>query len=259
MATPADEAVLIKLMQSLARINTGDKLIAWVRKDLQAIFPHGAFICGMGRIHPEGVAPVKLYVSNFPLDYLRSLKQEDGLYFSSAIKNWLATGEVQLLEVDSADVDGLDPLWLERFKASGLRNIAAHGVCDFTRQHASYFSFHQIPETPGERHRFMLQMLVPHMHGALLRILHKIKQDKSAAGANRALTTRELEVLTWVCEGKTSTEIASILGIAPGTVRNQIQSILVKLRVNTRAQAAAKAIKKGLVISRHPDSQFGGL
>ena len=259
MTTPADEATLIKLMQSLSRINTGDKLISWVRQDLQSIFPHGAFICGMGRIHPMGVAPVKLYVSNFPLDYLRSLKQEDGLYFSSAIKNWLATGEVQLLDTVSSEVEGLDPNWLAGFKASGLRNIAAHGVCDFMRQHASYFSFHQIPETPGERHRFMLQMLVPHMHGALLRILHKIKQNKSAAGANRTLTARELEVLTWVCEGKTSPEIASILGISPSTVRNQIQSILVKLRVNSRAQAAAKAIKKGLVISRHPDSQFGGL
>ncbi len=258
MATPADEAALIKLMDSLGRINTGDKLISWVRKDLQSIFPHGAFICGVGRIHPAGVSPVKLYVSNFPLDYLQSLKQADGLYFSSAIQNWLATGEVQLLELGKTDDAELDPDWLERFKASNLQNLAAHGVYDFTRQHASYFSFHQIPGTPGARHRFLLQMLVPHMHAALLRILHKIKKDKSAVGANRALTTRELEVLTWVCEGKTSTEIATILNISPSTVRNQIQSILVKLRVNTRAQAAAKAIKKGLVISRHPDSQFGG-
>lgn len=258
MATPADEAAFIKLMDSLGRINTGDRLISWVRKDLQSIFPHGAFVCGVGRIHPTGVSPVKLYVSNFPLDYLQSLKQADGLYFSSAIQNWLATGEVQLLDIGKTDDAEFDAGWLERFKASGLQNLAAHGVYDFTRQHASYFSFHQIPEIPGERHRFILQMLVPHMHATLLRILHKIKKDRSQAGGNRALTTRELEVLTWVCEGKTSTEIAIILNIAPSTVRNQIQSILVKLRVNTRAQAAAKAIKKGLVISRHPDSQFGG-
>lgn len=259
MAIPAEEAVLIKLMDSLARINTGDKLISWVRKELQHIFPHGAFICGVGRIHPAGFAPVKLYVSNFPLEYLRSLKQADGLYFSSAIMNWLTTGEVQLLDIGTTVEAGLDRAWLERFKASGLQNIAAHGVYDFTRQHASYFSFHQIPEPPGERHRFLLQLLVPHMHTALLRILHKIRADKSAARTGRALTARELEVLAWVCEGKTSVEIATILGIARSTVRNQIQSILVKLRVNTRAQAAAKAIKKGLVISRHPDSQFGGL
>jgi len=163
MAIPVDEAALIKLMDSLGRINTGDKLISWVRKDLQPIFPHGAFICGVGRIHPTGVSPVKLYVSNFPLDYLQSIKQVDGLYFSSAVQNWLATGEVQLLDIGNVDEAELDPGWLEHFKASGLRNIAAHGVYDFTRRHASYFSFHQIPEPLDERHRFLLQILVPHM------------------------------------------------------------------------------------------------
>lgn len=75
--------------------------------------------------------------------------------------------------------------------------------------------------------------------------------------ASQALTERELEVLTWVGEGKTSAEIAAILGIARNTVRNQIQNTLIKLRVNTRSQAVAKAIKRGLVAPRQPNSQFG--
>lgn len=258
MSAPADEKTLIKLLDSLSRINTGEKLISWVRKDLQQVMPHRAFICGYGRIHPAGIATVKLFSWHFPVDYLRSIKQPDGLYFSEVINNWLATEEVQLFDIGATPEADFDRAWLERFKASDLQNIAAHGVYDFSRHHASYFSFHQIPEPPGERHRFLLNILVPHMHATLLRILHKIKVDNSAERTSRALTTRELEVLAWVCEGKTSTEIASILGVAPSTVRNQIQSILVKLRVNTRAQAAAKAIKKGLVVSRHPDSQFGG-
>jgi DNA-binding CsgD family transcriptional regulator len=144
-------------------------------------------------------------------------------------------------------------------KACGLHNLAVHGATDFARHHVPYFSFHQTPEPLGEQHRFLLNILIPSLHIALLRILHTIKSQASLLPSRRrrALTPRELEVLTWVCEGKTSTEIASILGIAQSTVRNQIQSILVKLRVNTRAQAAAKAIKKGLVVPQQPDSQFG--
>lgn len=46
---------------------------------------------------------------------------------------------------------------------------------------------------------------------------------------------------------------------AMGAVRNQMQSTLIKLRVNTRSQAVAKAIKKGLVPNRQPDSQLGDL
>jgi transcriptional regulator EpsA len=259
MPVPADETVLIKLLDTIGQINTGDGLVSWVRQDLQLIFPHNAFICGLGRIHPTGVAPVKLFAWNFPADYLRALKQPDGLYFSAVMANWLATAEVQLLDTDAAPEFDVDRPWLDRFKASGLQNIASHGVYDFSRQYASYFSFHRIPGPLGERHRFLLNILVPAMHAALLRILHKIKAENSAVRTSRALTSRELEVLMWICEGKTSSEIASILGVAPSTVRNQTQSVLVKLRVNTRAEAAAKAIKKGLVISRHPDSQFGGL
>lgn len=258
MSAPVDEKFLIKLLDSLSRINTEEKFISWVRKDLQQILPHRAFICGYGRIHPTGFAPVKLFSWHFPADYLRLIKRSDGLYFSEVINNWLATEEVQLFDIGAMPEADFDRAWLERFKVSGLQNIAAHGVYDLSRHHASYFSFHQIPEPVDERYRFLLNILVPHMHATLLRILHKIKADKSTARTGRTLTTRELEVLAWVCAGKTSTEIASILGIAPSTVRNQIQSILVKLNVSTRAQAAAKAIKEGLVISRHPDSQFGG-
>ena len=61
----------------------------------------------------------------------------------------------------------------------------------------------------------------------------------------------------WVSEGKNSAEIAALLGVARNTVRNQMQSALIKLGVNTRAEAVAKAIKQGLIINRQPDSQFG--
>ena len=258
MATSTDDTAFIGLLESLDLITTGDQLTAWASKDLQPAFPHGAFICGMGRIHSTGVAPLKLFASNFPVDYLRTLKQPGGLITSPVIKKWLASGEVQLLDIEGPVDTSVDIGWLERFKASGLQNIAAHGAYDLSRQYASYFSFHQIPRPLGDGHRRRLKILVPHMHAAFLRILHKIKADARAVRTDRTLTARELEVLTWVCDGKTSAEIAAILGISRSTVRNQIQSTLVKLRVNTRSQAVAKAIQKGQIINRQPDSQFGG-
>lgn len=257
MTELVDVTALIHLMESLGQISTEEAFISWVQHDLQKVFPHGAFICGMGEIHSAGVAPAKIFTSNFPLDYWRSLKQPDGLHFSAAMKNWLASGEVQLLDSDWPVDASMDLGWLERFKHSGLQNIAAHGAYDLSRQYASYFSFHQIPRPLGDGHRYRLNLLVPHLHAALLRILHKIKADARVARTNRTLTARELEVLAWVCDGKTSAEIAIILGISLSTVRNHIQSTLVKLRVNTRSQAVAKAIKKGLVVNRQPDSQFG--
>lgn len=61
------------------------------------------------------------------------------------------------------------------------------------------------------------------------------------------LSPREQEVLTLVVEGLTNREIATELGIAVNTVRNHVRSILEKLDVRNRVQAAVYAVRAGLV------------
>jgi len=57
------------------------------------------------------------------------------------------------------------------------------------------------------------------------------------------LTPREAEVLFWIAQGKTSPEIAIIVGNAAGTVKKQVASITAKLGVETRLAAALKAME----------------
>lgn len=59
-----------------------------------------------------------------------------------------------------------------------------------------------------------------------------------------SLTEREQEVLSLVAEGKKNNEIAEILFISPGTVRVHVHSILNKLNVKDRTQAAVFLVKK---------------
>ena len=54
------------------------------------------------------------------------------------------------------------------------------------------------------------------------------------------------EVLQLVSEGKTNREIAKALFLGEGTVRNYVSSILSKLGVNNRAEAAAYAVEHSL-------------
>ncbi len=61
------------------------------------------------------------------------------------------------------------------------------------------------------------------------------------------LTPRETEVLRWLVEGKSNPEIASILGIATGTAKQHVQSILAKLGVTNRTAATALARERGFV------------
>jgi DNA-binding NarL/FixJ family response regulator len=61
------------------------------------------------------------------------------------------------------------------------------------------------------------------------------------------LSERELEVLRLVARGASNKEIASELVIAEGTVKNHITSILAKLGVSDRTEAAIKARELGLI------------
>lgn len=67
-----------------------------------------------------------------------------------------------------------------------------------------------------------------------------------------ALTERELGVLELICKGYSNPEIAQQLHLAAGTVRNYVSSILQKLGVEDRTQAAVLAYQRGLVKRAEP-------
>jgi DNA-binding NarL/FixJ family response regulator len=62
-----------------------------------------------------------------------------------------------------------------------------------------------------------------------------------------ALTTRELEVLRRIVAGRSNKEIASDLNISEATVKTHINSLLSKLGVTDRTQAATTALQRGIV------------
>lgn len=65
--------------------------------------------------------------------------------------------------------------------------------------------------------------------------------------AEPEITPRELEILNLVTRGNANKEIAAALGISEDTVKQHVSRILMKLKVNDRAQATAEAIRRGLV------------
>jgi DNA-binding NarL/FixJ family response regulator len=61
----------------------------------------------------------------------------------------------------------------------------------------------------------------------------------------RPLSNREMEVLSHLTRGMSNKEIASLLGISHQTVKNHVTSILRKLGVDDRTQAAVYALRRG--------------
>ncbi|NMB61296.1 MAG: response regulator transcription factor [Chloroflexi bacterium] len=71
-----------------------------------------------------------------------------------------------------------------------------------------------------------------------------VREEEASAFSN--LSQQEKMVLKLVSEGKTNRDIAQNLFLGEGTVRNYVSSILSKLNVSNRAEAAAYAVEHNL-------------
>ena len=72
------------------------------------------------------------------------------------------------------------------------------------------------------------------------------KEIKKQESITTAFTSRERDVLKLIAQGNDNKEIAEILFLAEGTVRNQISKLLEKLSLKDRTQLAVYAVKNGL-------------
>ncbi|WP_148291548.1 MULTISPECIES: helix-turn-helix domain-containing protein [Brevundimonas] len=70
------------------------------------------------------------------------------------------------------------------------------------------------------------------------------------------LSPRERECLYWASEGKSSSDIAAILGLSPRTVDSYLEKTCAKFGVRTRIEAVASAVRAGILHPR-PPADFG--
>jgi len=75
----------------------------------------------------------------------------------------------------------------------------------------------------------------------------RLMREMRAPDSPEALTERETEVLKLLARGKANKQIARELFISEKTVRSHVHSILAKLNVRSRTQAALYAVRVGLV------------
>lgn len=80
------------------------------------------------------------------------------------------------------------------------------------------------------------------------RVLERVRNARRVeeAGAFADLTDRERRVLAHLAEGASNRQIADAMGLAEKTIRNYVSSILAKLALESRSQAATYAIRHRL-------------
>ena len=88
-------------------------------------------------------------------------------------------------------------------------------------------------------------ILDPAMTAAVFTEMRKANETQNAA-AFVDLTSQELVVLAFVSQGLTNRQIAVKMFLGEGTVRNYVSSVLAKMGVSNRAEAAAYAVKHNI-------------
>jgi DNA-binding NarL/FixJ family response regulator len=89
--------------------------------------------------------------------------------------------------------------------------------------------------------------LSPTIAGAVVRRVREHSVTTEQPEDLLALSEREKEILRLVAQGRDNTEIAQELYLSPSTVKNHVSSILEKLGVDSRVQAAVRAARAGIV------------
>ncbi len=83
---------------------------------------------------------------------------------------------------------------------------------------------------------------------AQARLMRELRRPTSAPVDGRdTLTERELEVLQQLAHGATNKTIAQTLGVGEATVKTHVSSVLAKLGLKSRTQAALHALREGWV------------
>ena len=129
--------------------------------------------------------------------------------------------------------------WYALFQRNAYETVCATGCNDVSGRHLTYLYLTDPTAAHDQDARSLLAIVTPIIHSILGQVRRR-KGLKKKTKAHSLLTAREMEILEWVRKGKTNPEISKILGVSFPTIKNHIQKIMIKLRVNNRAEAVGK-------------------
>jgi DNA-binding CsgD family transcriptional regulator len=107
----------------------------------------------------------------------------------------------------------------------------------------SLFCFSGSSMKRNDRNSAIIEYVIPHLHLAL----SNISEKKPVCADERLLSAREIEVLNWLKQGKSTWDISVILSISERTVNFHARNITQKLDAVNRTQAVAVGASLGLI------------
>jgi transcriptional regulator EpsA len=238
-----DAERLLYAIDTSLKVYRRHQFFLWVQGGLQRFLPHHTLVCAFGDLSGARYKIEVFSGDAVDRDFIDDIGHPTEGLLSKLIVEWQRLGHAPSIVQTDIAIGGSHASLLPELRRHGVDCIAAHGAFDFSGTAGAYFAFLRVPEPVSPRLRYMLEVFVPYLRMALIRVV----DSEVGAGAGRAaapkalLSSREIEVLQLMHEGMTNHAIGQQLEISPLTVKNHVQKILRKLNASNRTAAAAKA------------------
>jgi transcriptional regulator EpsA len=225
------------------------QFFAWTQSSLQSLLPHEILICGVEDGSRQGMTMHRFSASRYfreehfhaIADTLKGLRPRVSAATEGSRQAVVFSPQESVRAAD-AELAAL-------VRDNEMKNLAAHLVTGASGKIEALYGFARIPVPLDARLGHIVELLIPHVHNAFLRVLATEREIASAGSqrSGRLVTPRQEQILGLIKEGKTNVEIARLLDCSPWTIKNHIQAILRRLDSNTRTHAISRAMSLGIL------------
>jgi DNA-binding NarL/FixJ family response regulator len=200
-------------------------------------------------------------------DSLRRVLEQEGIEVTGVAQSRAAaldmcrreTPDLVLLDLMLPDADGVDVARELREILPHVKIVVVTALADPRRAEEIIrlgFNGFIIKDTPLQNFVRSVETALGGQIVMAARVASRVAGDRSPEEENAALlarhlTPKERQVLELLVSGATGQEIARELSVSLNTVRTHIQNVLSKLQVHSRLEAAAFAIRYGIVEIDH--------
>jgi len=231
------------LLSAFLIVQDEDELFEAVKATVSKL---GFDYCAYGMQSPLSIAePKTIMLNNYPQAWQKRYVEQRYVKVDPTVKHCMTSLQPLVWSSQSANTQAEKDFW-EEARSYGLNVGWAQSSRDFigTRGMLTLArSSDQLSEKEQKAQYTNMYWLTQTVHSSIAKIVNDVEFSQF----NLYLTSREKEALRWTAEGKTSAEIAQILGVTERTVNFHLCNSMQKLNVNNKISAAIRAIMLGLL------------
>ncbi|WP_071831345.1 LuxR family transcriptional regulator [Pararhizobium antarcticum] len=227
----------------ISTLETQFDVIRYMKRVTQAFGFKTFMICTVPGFDTDKLASMSI-VSNMPGELINKYDSISLLKHSTGIRRLRETTTPFQLSLSDWDKESSRPVesndYIAMLRDHGILQANYFPVHDADGSRAAVILMGDEVEMPMSA-TMELQMIAIHVYNRLTEIGAFWKDTATT------LSEREIQCLSWTAAGKTSSEIAGIIGLSEHTVNHYLNHVTKKLDAVNRTQAVVKAMKKGYI------------